>query len=87
MGAVRVGGGFGGRGADREDFDNFLWETGLSAESVSKESENTVDQIPFPQGAYKCKVGTSQIEGKGLIATAYKTGKMLPLLPAQKGEG
>ncbi len=55
---------------DRADFDNFLWETGLNAESVRRESENTVDQIPFPVGAYKCKVGASQIEGHGLIATA-----------------
>lgn len=58
------------RSTDREDFDNFLWETGLSAESVRIESENTVDQIPFPQGIYKCQVGASQIHGKGLIACA-----------------
>jgi hypothetical protein len=58
------------RDADREDFDNFLWETGLSAESVRIESENTVDQMPFPQGAYKCKVGPSDIQGKGLLACA-----------------
>lgn len=55
---------------DRADFDNFLWETGLRADAVRIESENTVDQIPFPQGAYKFKVGKSQIEGEGLIACA-----------------
>lgn len=62
------------RDQDREDFDNFLWETGLSADSVRIESENTVDQIAFPQGAYKCKVGLSAIEGKGLIACADISG-------------
>lgn len=58
------------RDEDRKDFDQFLWEFGLSAEYVQAESEQLGDQIPFPPGAYKCKVGPSQIEGKGLMATA-----------------
>lgn len=58
------------RDADRADFDTFLWETGMNAAAVRRESENTVDQIPFPGGAYKVKVGPSGIEGKGLIACA-----------------
>lgn len=58
------------RDADREDFDSFLFETGFDAPTVRRESENTVDQIPFPQGTYKFKVGRSHIEGKGLIACA-----------------
>src|SRR5258708_24736216 len=31
---------------------------------------NTVDQIAFPPGEYKCKVGRSGIQGKGLLACA-----------------
>lgn len=58
------------RDLDRADFDNFLWETGLNAEAVRRESENTVDQIAFPPGAYKCKVGKSGIHGLGLLACA-----------------
>lgn len=58
------------RDADRQDFDQFLWELQLDAEYVRRESENTADQIPLPQGVYKFKVGRSEIEGKGLIATA-----------------
>lgn len=58
------------READRADFDAFLWELSLDAALVRRESENTADCIAFPEGAYKCKVGKSAIEGVGLIATA-----------------
>ena len=59
------------RDEDREDFEKFLWESGLSEEYVRCESEQTIDQIPFPLGLYKCVIGTSMIEGKGLLATSY----------------
>lgn len=58
------------RERDRKDFDDFLFETGLNAEYVRRESENTLDQITLPMGAYKFIVGASSIEGKGLICTA-----------------
>jgi hypothetical protein len=58
------------RDEDRKDFDQFLWEFGLTSDYVRAESEELSDQIPFPPGAYKCKVGPSQIEGKGLMATS-----------------
>jgi hypothetical protein len=58
------------RERDKKDFEDFLFETGLSAEYVRRESENTTDQITFPLGAYKFIVGPSSIEGKGLICTA-----------------
>ena len=56
--------------ADREDFNQFLFEQNLTPEYVRAESENTTDQITFPLGAYKFQVGPSQIEGRGLICTA-----------------
>ena len=58
------------RDADRADFDQFLFEQNLTPEYVRAESENTLDQINFPLGAYKFQIGASQIEGRGLICTA-----------------
>lgn len=67
-----------GRDEDRADFDQFLWEFGLTADYVLAESEQLSDQIPFPPGAYKCKVGYSHIEGKGLVATSdIKAGEVI----------
>jgi hypothetical protein len=58
------------READRADFDQFLFEYGLKADYVQRESENTTDQITFPMGAYKFHIGPSSIQGKGLICCA-----------------
>lgn len=61
------------RDKDRSDYDLFLWEAGLSEEYVRRESERESDQVPFPDGVYKCKVSRSQIEGRGLFATGDMT--------------
>lgn len=51
------------------DYPKLLNDLGVSEETVRAQSENEEDQIPFPNGAYKVKVGRSRIEGMGLIAT------------------
>jgi hypothetical protein len=65
------------RQGDREDFERFLKEEGLTAEWVRTVSENEGDQVAFPQPSTlnpqldvsKVMVGPSAIEGKGLLAT------------------
>ena len=57
------------RAEDRADFLAVLQEVGISEELVREQSENPDDQIQFPPGSYKVKVGRSNIEGSGLIAT------------------
>lgn len=52
------------------DYRNMLVELGVTDEVVRAQSENESDQVPFPYGAYKIKVATSIIDGKGLFATA-----------------
>lgn len=52
------------------DYQKLLSELGVTEEIVRAQSENDDDQIPFPSGSYKIKVGRSQIEGRGIIATA-----------------
>jgi len=52
------------------DFPAVLEQLRLTAEQVQEESERPTDLAPFPPGAYKVKVGPSQIQGQGLIATA-----------------
>lgn len=52
------------------DFQAMLAEQGASEEAVRRASERTDDMTPLPYGVYKCKVGRSLIEGRGLIATA-----------------
>lgn len=49
---------------------NMLESLGVTEEAVRRLSEDAEDLIPFPFGCYKVKVGRSQIEGRGLIATA-----------------
>jgi hypothetical protein len=49
---------------------NMLEGLGVTEEAVRRLSVDDTDLIPFPFGCYKVKVGRSQIEGKGLIATA-----------------
>lgn len=61
-----------------DDFYVMLDELGVSAEIVRQQSENTDDQVGFPHGIYKVKVGESSIEGKGLFATSdIKTGEII----------
>lgn len=54
---------------DNADFEAAIAEFGFDALTVRQISEDTSDQIPFPQGDYKVAVGPSKIEGKGLFAT------------------
>ena len=56
------------RSEDVKDFQDALAEVGFHESLVRLQSENTTDQIAFPAGSYKVKVGNSSIEGKGLIA-------------------
>lgn len=53
-----------------EDYLDFLEEYELSEKEVRDQSEDESDQIPFPNGSYKIKVGNSKIEGKGIISMA-----------------
>jgi hypothetical protein len=57
------------RHEDIEDFQAALEQFGITAQVALAQSENLADQMPFPVGSYKVKVGASHIEGKGLIAT------------------
>jgi len=56
------------REEDRADYFVVFKEFGISGETARAQSEDESDQIPL--GGYKCKVGASCIEGRGLIATA-----------------
>jgi hypothetical protein len=56
--------------ADRADFDAMLKDLGVTAELVRQQSENMLDQIPFPSGSYKCRTALSDLHGTGLFATA-----------------
>jgi quercetin dioxygenase-like cupin family protein len=55
---------------DFKDYYIFLKEFGLKHEALKEESKDETTQIPFPYGEYKVQVKDSQIEGKGLFATA-----------------
>lgn len=54
---------------DRSDFKKLVQEFGLTEEAVRTISEDQSDLTSLPHGSYKVKVGKSQIEGQGLIAT------------------
>lgn len=55
---------------ENHEYQDLLAELGVSEELVRAQSERAEDQVDFPPGAYKVKVGPSKIEGQGLIATA-----------------
>lgn len=55
---------------DSADYREVLVEFGFTEEIARSQSENEVDQIPFPHGAYKVGVFKSRIDGRGLFATA-----------------
>jgi hypothetical protein len=60
------------------DYEAMLAELGAAAAAMKAISERTDDLCVFPDGVYKCKVGRSRIEGKGLIATAdIETGECI----------
>ena len=52
------------------DYEQMLSDLGVTAEQVREQSEDTSDLCEFPNADYKFRVGTSRIEGKGLLATA-----------------
>lgn len=54
----------------RDDFHSMLEQYGISAQTVKQQSENTDDQMPMPQGAWKVKTGQSPIHGMGVFLTA-----------------
>lgn len=56
--------------AARADFRSAIAEFGFSEDQVKLETEHQGDRIPFPYGGYKVMVADSQIDGKGMFATA-----------------
>ena len=70
--------------ADQEDYKSVLDEYGYTEDVVRAQTENERDQIPFPRGSYAVGVFDSQINGKGLFATAnFKPGDFIA--PARIG--
>lgn len=53
-----------------DDYQNVLKELGVTEEEVRQRSEVIEDMVELPFGSYKIKIGNSNIEGKGLKATA-----------------
>lgn len=60
----------GNRMADIDDYKKLILEWGLTEKQVRQEVENKSDLISMPQGDYKFLVADSNIEGKGVFATA-----------------
>lgn len=58
------------REEDRDDFKKMLAEIGVDESTVRTQSENKLDQIPMPYGAWSFKIDKSPIEGQGVFATA-----------------
>lgn len=66
------------RDVDRVDFEAALVELGVPEWLVRKQSEAKHDLIDLPPGGYSVQVGSSDIEGKGLFATApFNLGDMI----------
>lgn len=59
-----------GYAADEADFFKAINEFGFEQDYVREVSENIEDQIPFPEGSYKCMLAESLREGTGLFATS-----------------
>lgn len=68
--------------ADRDDFQRMLNESGFTAHTVQRQSEDLSDQRTMPQGAWKVKTGQSPIQGTGIFLTA-DAGAGEPLGPAR----
>lgn len=58
------------RSEDRADFADACAELGVTAAEVRRQSEIPADIIPMPHGSYKFMVADSDIEGRGIFATA-----------------
>ena len=66
------------RWEDRNDYQEFLKQAGLTDEVIRAETEITTNIIPFPAGTYAVMVADSDINGKGLFATAnFKPGDVI----------
>ena len=64
------------RTIDHEDFKKVIAEYGFDEKTVRLQSENLDDRIDFPYGGYSVIVSDSDIEGRGLFATAnFKAGQ------------
>jgi quercetin dioxygenase-like cupin family protein len=55
---------------DVEDFKAAIAKFGFDEKTVRQISEDETDQVPMPWGAFKFATGSSDIEGKGVFATA-----------------
>lgn len=55
---------------DNEDYKDVIEEFGVTEEIARAQTKNTLDMIELPFGTWKIKASKSNIEGKGLIATA-----------------
>lgn len=55
---------------DVDDFKAAIQEFGFDETMVRTISENEADQVPMPWGDFKFATGSSDIEGKGVFATA-----------------
>lgn len=55
---------------DSDDYKKVLAEFGFTEEQAREQAESESDMTDLPFGGYKIKVDRSEIEGKGLFATA-----------------
>lgn len=53
---------------DKSDYENMLLELGITDIDIQTDMDK-MEYSHLPWGSYKCKLGKSQIEGKGIIAT------------------
>lgn len=68
-----------------EDYKDFLIEFNVTEDEARNQAENKDDQIPMPYGSYKVGVFKSDIEGRGVFATArIEPGEILA--PARLGD-
>jgi len=69
---------------DNKDYKQALLEIGTTEKQVRIETENEEDQIDIPFGSYKIGIFKSNIEGRGVFATAdIKVGEVIA--PARLG--
>jgi len=58
------------KSVDTEDFKKLISYMNLTELDVKKQVENENDQIPMPYGSFKIAISKSNIEGRGVFATA-----------------
>lgn len=69
---------------NRADYLAVLAEFGISHELARSQTENITDQIPFPYDGYKIVVAPSELDGRGVFATAFlRAGEVIA--PARLG--